>query len=92
MATGFDGRTELRVLFTFDRQRKAIVFLDGDKSSDWRGWYRVNIPIADDVFDEHHRILDTEVLNNRQDGERWIMRLKSWQEGPSCRWGSETRR
>ena len=89
MASGFDGRMELRVLFAFDRQRKPIVFLDGEKSRDWRGWYRVSIPIVDHLVDERHRILDTEVLNNRQDSERSIVSLKSWQEGPSCRWGSE---
>ena len=55
---GSTGRTEMRVLFAFDRQRKAILLLGGDKSRDWRGWYRIHIPIADDLFDEHQRIVD----------------------------------
>lgn len=50
---GSTGRTEIRVLFAFDRQRKAILLVGGDKSDDWKGWYRRNIPIADDRFDEH---------------------------------------
>src|ERR687891_1229890 len=50
---GSTGRTEVRVLFAFDTRRRAILLVGGDKSKDWKGWYRVNIPIADDRFDEH---------------------------------------
>jgi hypothetical protein len=50
---GSTGRTEVRVLFAFDRRRRAVLLVGGDKSKDWKGWYRVNIPIADDRFDEH---------------------------------------
>jgi hypothetical protein len=50
-------RTEIRVLFAFDRQRKAILLVGGDKSGDWGGWYRRNVPIADDRFDEHQATL-----------------------------------
>ncbi len=54
---GSTGRTEVRVLFAFDRQRKAILLVGGDKSEDWKGWYKEYVPIADDRFDEHqHRI------------------------------------
>jgi hypothetical protein len=50
---GSTGRTEVRVLFAFDRRRRAILLVGGDKSKDWKGWYRANIPIADDRFEEH---------------------------------------
>jgi hypothetical protein len=50
---GSTGRTEIRVLFAFDKERKAILLLGGDKSDDWKGWYKKNIPVADDRFDEH---------------------------------------
>lgn len=50
---GSTGRTEVRVLFAFDRVRMAILLVGGDKSDDWSGWYQKNIPIADDRFDEH---------------------------------------
>lgn len=50
---GSTGRTEVRVLFAFDRTRKAILLVGGDKSEDWKGWYARNIPIADDRFDKH---------------------------------------
>lgn len=50
---GSTGRTEVRVLFAFDRQRKGILLVGGDKSKDWADWYKTNIPIADARFDEH---------------------------------------
>ncbi len=50
---GSTGRTEIRVLFAFEKARRAILLMGGDKSDDWSGWYRSNVPIADDRFDEH---------------------------------------
>jgi len=50
---GSSGRSELRILFAFDPQRKAILLIAGDKSGNWKKWYRDNIPIADDRFDDH---------------------------------------
>jgi hypothetical protein len=55
---GSTGRTEVRVLFAFDRKRRAILLLGGDKSDDWSGWYTDNIPVADERFEEHRRSLD----------------------------------
>lgn len=54
---GSTGRTEIRVLFAFDTQREAILLVGGDKRGDWRGWYRRNIPLADDRFDDHQATL-----------------------------------
>lgn len=50
---GSTGRTEIRVLFAFDKVRNGILLVGGDKSGDWTGWYQANIPIADARFDEH---------------------------------------
>lgn len=50
---GSTGRSAIRVLFAFDPKRKAVLLVGGDKSGDWKGWYKKNIPIADDRFDEH---------------------------------------
>lgn len=50
---GSTGRTELRILFAFDPQRQAIFLVAGDKSGDWKKWYDKNIPLADQLFDEH---------------------------------------
>jgi hypothetical protein len=50
---GSSGRSEIRVLFAFDPQRQAILLVAGDKAGKWTKWYRHNIPLADDRFDEH---------------------------------------
>lgn len=55
---GSTGRTEVRVLFAFDRVRRAILLVGGDKSDDWSGWYDLNIPIADERFDEHQASIE----------------------------------
>lgn len=52
----------LRALFCFDPRRTAIVLLGGDKAGDWRGWYKRNIPIADDLYDEYLAELEAEGL------------------------------
>jgi hypothetical protein len=48
----------VRLLFAFDKQRRAILLLGGDKSDDWNGWYKVNIPAADEGFEEHQAKID----------------------------------
>ncbi len=55
---GSSGRSELRALFAFDPERRAIFLVAGDKSGQWEDWYRVNIPIADDRLDEHIQRLE----------------------------------
>ena len=57
---GSTGRTEIRVLFAFDLERRAILLVGGDKRDDWERWYESNIPIADDRFDEHQAKLAEE--------------------------------
>lgn len=55
---GSSGQTELRILFAFDPVRKAILLVAGDKAGNWNRWYSKNIPIADDLFDDHLRKLE----------------------------------
>ena len=50
---GSSGRSELRVLFAFDPNRRAILLVAGDKAGNWQKWYRTNIPLADDRLTEH---------------------------------------
>lgn len=45
------------MLFAFDPRRQAILLIAGDKAGSWKKWYRTNIPIADDLFDERLRML-----------------------------------
>lgn len=57
---GSSGRSELRVLFAFDPERSAIMLISGDKAGNLTRWYRKNIPVADDLFDDHLRRLKGE--------------------------------
>lgn len=50
---GAAGRSELRILFAFDPERSAILLIAGDKARNWVRWYKENIPVADDLFDDH---------------------------------------
>lgn len=43
----------LRMLFAFDPDRTAVVLLGGDKRGNWTDWYEENVPIADELYDEH---------------------------------------
>ena len=54
---GSVGSTELRVLFIFDPERRAILLVAGDKRGQWSEWYRRNVAIADDRYDAHLRAL-----------------------------------
>jgi hypothetical protein len=49
---GSSGRSEVRALFAFDPKREAIVLVAGDKSRDWANWYKQNIPLAEERFEE----------------------------------------
>ena len=42
-------------LFAFDPERQAILLNAGDKAGNWQRWYKKNIPVADDLFDDHLR-------------------------------------
>lgn len=46
----------------FDPRRNAVLLVGGDKSGQWKQWYEVNIPIADDLYDGHLRELGEEGL------------------------------
>ena len=50
-----------RTLYAFDPRRVAILLIAGDKTGDDR-WYEVFVPRADDLYDEHLRILGEEGL------------------------------
>ena len=50
---GSSGRSEVRILFAFDPRRRAILLLAGDKQGAWAKWYRKNLSVADDRYDEH---------------------------------------
>lgn len=53
------GRAEIRILFVFDPQRRAVLLLAGDKAKaqsvrdKWSGWYRRAIPRAEEIYRRH---------------------------------------
>lgn len=54
--------TSIRILFAFDPRRSAILLLGGDKRGNWDEWYDENVPLADDLYDEHLETLRKEGL------------------------------
>jgi hypothetical protein len=58
LRTQVKGRP-FRTLYAFDPRRVAILLIAGDKTGDDR-WYKVFVPRADDLYDEHLRILGEE--------------------------------
>ena len=63
---GATGRTEIRVLFAFDKKRMAILLVGGDKSDNWAGWYESNIPIADERFEKHQATIGVTSVEARK--------------------------
>lgn len=55
-----------RILYAFDPRRTAILLIGGNKTGDDR-WYEKTVPVADELYDEHLRILREE---GGQDGEK----------------------
>ena len=53
---GSAGGSEVRMLFVFDPQRRAVFLVGGDKSGKWSDWYQTAIPRAEDAYAEHLRI------------------------------------
>ncbi len=43
----------LRILFAFDRNRRAILLVGGDKTNQWDAWYDRNIPLGDRLLSDH---------------------------------------
>lgn len=41
------------MLFAFDPRRSAFVLVAGDKAGNWKGWYEVNIPLAEKRYALH---------------------------------------
>jgi hypothetical protein len=50
----------VRILFAFDPRRAAILLIGGDKRDRWQEFYAQMIPLADHLFDEHLRDLESE--------------------------------
>ncbi len=53
------GGDPYRVLYAFDPGRTAILLMGGNKVGNDR-WYDENVPVADDLYDEHLEMLEKE--------------------------------
>jgi hypothetical protein len=59
-----------RVLFAFDPRRSAILLLGGDKTGNTR-WYDENIPIADRLYDDHLRAVESQTRQGAKHGKEF---------------------
>jgi hypothetical protein len=53
---GSTGGSEVRLLFVFDPERRAVFLVGGDKSGKWSDWHKTAILRAEDAYAEHLRI------------------------------------
>ena len=70
---GSSGRSEIRILYAFDRSRTAVLLLGGDKaerSKDWNTWYDRNVPVADGRFASHQAKTQVLARQDRAGGVR----------------------
>jgi hypothetical protein len=63
------GSTEVRILFVFDPRRQAVLLVAGDKSNDWKGWYKKALKDAQRLYAEH---LHTQEEDDDQDKGRHV--------------------
>jgi hypothetical protein len=47
------GRSEVRILFMFDPWRSAVLLVAGDKSGQWKQWYRTAIAQAEQMYEDY---------------------------------------
>jgi hypothetical protein len=62
---GSSGRSEIRILFVFDPKRQGILLVAGDKAGDWSKWYKRNIPIAEQLYEQHLKQLKEQNNDDR---------------------------
>ena len=58
-------RAELRVLYAFDPRRTAILLIGGDKTGNPK-WYEEYVPIADQLFDDHLKLIERDEIKREE--------------------------
>lgn len=43
----------IRILYIFDPERRAVLLLGGDKTNNWDRWYKEDVPLADAIYARH---------------------------------------
>jgi hypothetical protein len=56
----------IRILYIFDTERRAIFLLGGDKTGDWEDWYKTSIPIADAIYERHLAAVAASAATSKQ--------------------------
>jgi hypothetical protein len=64
----------MRLLFAFDSNQDLVMLVGGDKTGQWKRWYRSNISRAERLYVEHERSNGKEV---RWPGQRGAGRTSS---------------
>lgn len=54
------------MLFCFDPWRSAILLIVGDKSGQWRRWYRDAIPEAEELYAEYLKEREKEIADEQR--------------------------
>jgi len=67
---GSAGKTEIRILFIFDPQRRAVLLVAGDKAGNWTRWYRDAIKLAEDRYARYLATPPEEIRLPRATGGR----------------------
>jgi hypothetical protein len=49
------GNTEVRLLFIFDPNRRAVFLVGGDKAGKWSDWHKASIPLAEEAYADYLR-------------------------------------
>lgn len=60
----------IRILYIFDPERRAIFLLGGDKTDNWSDWYKTNIPTADAIYERHLAVLAAAAASQRPMGRK----------------------
>ncbi|WP_308249974.1 type II toxin-antitoxin system RelE/ParE family toxin [Sphaerisporangium fuscum] len=50
---GSSRSSEIRILFSFDPVRRAVLLVAGDKAGNWERWYDANVPLAEKRYAAH---------------------------------------
>jgi hypothetical protein len=52
--------SHIRIFFAFDPRRTAILLIGGDKTGEWKAFYKEKGPVADKLYEEHLKALKKE--------------------------------
>lgn len=57
---GSAGGSEIRLLFAFDPERRAVFLVGGNKAGDWKNWYGEAVPEAERAYERYLRDMNEE--------------------------------